>query len=244
VKIHLPTSIWPILLAGVLGAASIHAAPVSRLEVRVVTGSQPLTAGSLLELRIYEAGKPFRSLPLAHGESWLPNSTHIIPVTLSDPLDPRAVVRFGLYYRSPRAVPAGLEVISADVELPNGNGPPARLLDASVSGVISRQGELATTDGDQAALVCITDADCDDKRACNGRERCDPGSRQADSRGCIKGTPVVCPVNQVCGEGTGCRGIVVFAPAVPAVSSAPDPPGAASAPSAAAAPGAAGELKP
>ena len=27
-----------------------------------------------------------------------------------------------------------------------------------------------------------------------------------DARGCVKGTPVVCPVNQVCGEGVGCHG--------------------------------------
>jgi hypothetical protein len=242
-KLHLPTSVWPILLTGALvhavgalGAASSHAAPVSRLEVRVVTGSQQLTAGSFLELRIYEAGKTVRHLPLVHGEAWLPDSTHIIPVKLNDPLDPRSVVRFGIYYRAAGLAATGLEILAADVELPSSNNAsPERLLDTTLSGVITRQGELATTDGDQAALICVTDADCDDKRACNGRERCDPRSREADSRGCVKGTPVVCPVNQVCGEGVGCRGAVVFAPAPP---NAPPQPGSAATPSAS------GESKP
>jgi hypothetical protein len=115
------------------------------------------------------------------------------------------------------------------------------LLDTTLSGVIARQGELATTDGDQAALICVTDADCDDKRACNGRERCDPRSREADSRGCVKGTPVVCPVNQVCGEGVGCRGAVVFAPAAPSTPAAQN---STATPSAATTPGAPGESKP
>ena len=59
----------------------------------------------------------------------------------------------------------------------------------------------------KAALACRSDSDCDDRRACNGKERCAPRSPNADARGCVKGTPVVCPVNQVCGEGVGCRGI-------------------------------------
>jgi len=233
-KLHLPISVWPIVLAGALviagnalGAASVYAAPVSRLEVRVVTGAQELTAGSFLELRIYEAGKTVRHLPLVHGEAWLPDSTHIIPVKLNDPLDPRTVVRFGIYYRSAGSAATGLEILAADVELPGNSTSPERLLDTTLSGVIARQGELATTDGDQAALICVTDADCDDKRACNGRERCDPRSREADSRGCVKGTPVVCPVNQVCGEGVGCKGAVVFAPAAPSAAATPSAPGEA-----------------
>ncbi len=236
-KLHLPTSVWPILLAGALVnaggaffAPSAQAAPVSRLEVRVVTGSQELTAGSFLELRIYEAGRTVRRLPLVHGESWLPDSTHVIPVKLNDPLDPRNVVRFGIYYRSAGSAATGLEILAADVELPGNKASPERLLDTTLSGVIARQGELATTDGDQAALICVTDADCDDKRACNGRERCDPRSREADSRGCVKGTPVVCPVNQVCGEGVGCRGAVVFAPAPSSTPAPPSTPAAQSEP--------------
>jgi hypothetical protein len=252
-KLHLPTSVRPILLAGALcclsafGAARVHAASVTRLEVRVVTGSQELTAGSFLELRIYEAGKTVRHLPLVHGDSWLPDSTHIIPVKLNEPLDPRSVVRFGIYYRSAGSAATGLEILAADVELPSNNASPERLLDTTLSGVIARQGELATTDGDQAALVCVTDADCDDKRACNGRERCDPRSRQADARGCVKGTPVVCPVNQVCGEGVGCKGAVVFAPAAtstPAEPNAVATPSAATTSSAAATPSAPGDSKP
>ena len=207
-KLHLPaTSIWPILLVWALGAASAEALPVSRLEVRVVTGADELSAGSALELRIYEAGKTARRLPLVHGEAWPRDSTHIIPVQLSDPLDPRNVVRFSLYYRSAVSSAPELEIVAADVNLPSANGPPEKLLDATLSGVISRQGELATVDRDQAALTCRTDADCDDMRVCNGQERCAPHAAGADARGCVKGTPVVCPVNQVCGEGVGCRGL-------------------------------------
>jgi hypothetical protein len=207
VKLHPPTSVWPILLAWALGAAGAEALPVSHLEVRIVTGAQELSAGSSLELRIYEAGKSVRRLPLVHGESWSRDSTHIIPVTLSDALDPRTVVRFSLYYRSASPVTPPLEIVAANVELPSAKGPPERLLGATLSGVITRQGELASVDRDQAALACSSDSDCDDKRTCNGQERCAPRSPDADARGCVKGTPVVCPVNQVCGEGVGCRGV-------------------------------------
>src|SRR6266851_1832807 len=99
------------------------------------------------------------------------------------------------------------EIVAADVELPSTKEAPEKLLDATLSGVIARQGELATMDRDQAALACRTDSDCDDKRTCNGQERCAPRAAGADARGCVKGTPVVCPVNQVCGEGVGCRGL-------------------------------------
>jgi hypothetical protein len=210
VKLHLPTSVWPILLLGALStlvAASAVAVPVSRLEVRIVTGAEELGAGSSLELRIYEAGKSVRRLPLVHGETWPHDSTHVIPLKLTEALDPRNVVRFSLYYRSASPVAPALEIVSADVELPSAKQSPERLLDATLSGVIPRQGELATTERDQASLACKSDADCDDKRSCNGRERCAPHSADADARGCVKGTPVVCPVNQVCGEGVGCRGI-------------------------------------
>jgi hypothetical protein len=210
VKLHLPTSVWPILLLGALsalGGASAAAIPVSRLEVRIVTGAEELGAGSSLELRIYEVGKPVRRLPLVHGETWPHDSTHVIPVRLTEALDPRNVVRFSLYYRSASPVAPALDIVSADVELPSTKDSPERLLDATLSGVIPRQGELATSERDQASLACKSDSDCDDKRTCNGRERCAPHSPDADARGCVKGTPVVCPVNQVCGEGVGCRGI-------------------------------------
>jgi hypothetical protein len=207
VKLHLPTLVWPILLVWALGAASAGAVPVSRLEVRVVTGAEELSAGSSLELRIYEIGKSARRLPLVHGETWARDSTHIIPVKLSDPLDPRSVLRFSLYYRSASPLAPPLEIVSADVELPSSNDSPKRLLDTTLSGAIARQSELATMDRDQATLACKSDSDCDDKRICNGQERCAPHSADADARGCVKGTPVVCPVNQVCGEGVGCRGL-------------------------------------
>src|ERR1700687_686478 len=116
VKLHLPTtSVWPILLLWALGAASVGAVPVSHLEVRVVTGADELSAGSSLELRIYEAGKSVRRLPLVHGEAWPRDSTHIIPLKLRDPLDPRNVVRFSLYYRSARPLARGFEIVAADV---------------------------------------------------------------------------------------------------------------------------------
>jgi len=206
-KLRLATSVLPILLMGALGATQAGATPVSRLEVRVVTGAEDLSAGSSLELRIYEAGKSVRRLPLVHGEAWPRDSTHIIPVKLSDPLEPRNVLRFSLYYHGASPLAPALEIISADVELPSAGDSPQRLLDATLSGTITRQGELATVDRDQASLACKSDADCDDKRACNGVERCAPHAADADARGCVKGTPVVCPVNQVCGEGVGCRGL-------------------------------------
>ncbi len=207
-KLHLPTmSVWPILLLSALCAARAGAIPVSHLEVRVVTGADELSAGSSLELRIYEAGRSVRRVPLVHGEAWPRDSTHIIPVKLSEALDPRNVVRFSLYYRSASPSAPELEIVAADVELPTTKDRPEKLLDATLSGVIARQSELATMDRDQAALACRTDADCDDKRTCNGKERCAPRAAGADARGCVKGTPVVCPVNQVCSEGVGCRGL-------------------------------------
>jgi hypothetical protein len=204
-KLHLPLS-GAMLSACALCATLAQAVPVSRLEVRVVTGAQALSAGSDLELRIYEAGKNVRRLPLVHGEAWLPDSTHLIPVKLSDTLDPRNVVRFALYYRAGSPLAPAWEVVAADVELPSGQEAPALLLDATLSGVIARQGELATVERESSAMACSSDADCDDHRACNGKERCAPRSPGADARGCVKGSPVVCPVNQVCGEGVGCHG--------------------------------------
>ncbi|HEY2534775.1 MAG TPA: hypothetical protein VGJ20_43860 [Xanthobacteraceae bacterium] len=205
-KLQLPLSVWPTLLACALCATAAQALPVSRLEVRVVTGAAELSAGSDLELRIYEAGKSVRRLPLVHGEAWLPSSTHLIPVKLNDALDPRNVQRFALYYRAGSPLAPAWEVVYADVEIPSGQDAPQRLLDTTLSGVITKQGELATVERDQAAMVCSSDADCDDHKACNGKERCAPRSPGADARGCVKGTPVACPVNQVCGEGVGCHG--------------------------------------
>lgn len=205
-KLQLPLSVWPMLLACALCATAAEAVPVSSLEVRVVTGAAELSAGSDLELRIYEAGKSVRRLPLVHGEAWLPSSTHLIPVKLNDALDPRNVQRFALYYRAGSPLAPAWEVVSADVEIPSGRANPVRLLDTTLSGVIAKQGELASVERDQASLACSSDADCDDHRMCNGKERCAPRSPGADARGCVKGSPVVCPVNQVCGEGVGCHG--------------------------------------
>ena len=225
-KLHLPL-ILPTLMACTLCASLAAAVPVSRLEVRVVTGAAELSAGSDLELRIYEAGKSVRRLPLVHGEAWLPASTHLIPVKLNDALEPRNVQRFALYYRAGSPLAPAWEVVSADVELPSGQGAPKRLLDTTLSGVISKQGELATVERDQASMACSSDADCDDRRSCNGKERCAPRTAGADARGCVKGTPVVCPVNQICGEGVGCHGttaLKTFTPDADAPKPDADPP--------------------
>jgi hypothetical protein len=215
-KIHLPLLRWSMLCACALLAMNATALPVSRLEVRIVTGAEQLSAGSDVELRIYEAGKSVRRLPLVHGEAWLPDSTHLIPLKLNDALDPRNVVRFAIYYRAASPLAPAWEVIAADVELPNHDGMPMRLLDTTLSGVISRQGELASVERDQAAMRCASDSDCDDHRSCNGLERCAPNSPGADARGCMKGTPVACPVNQVCGEGVGCYGTSALKTSAPA----------------------------
>lgn len=204
---RLPSSIiCTLLLACAWSVAQAAAPPLSHLQVRIVTGSEELTAGSVVELRIYEAGKSARRLPLTHGESWPRESTRLIPLTLAEPLDPRAVVRFALYYRSASPLSPPWEVAAAEVNLPSDRGPPERLLNATLSGVIAQRGELATEEREATSMICITDAECDDHRNCNGHERCAPESRDADARGCVKGLPVVCPVNQVCSEDAGCRG--------------------------------------
>src|SRR5258707_7040523 len=147
-KLHLPLMILPTLMPSTLCASLAAAVPVSRLEVRVVTGAAELSAGSDLELRIYEAGKSVRRLPLVHGEAWLPASTHLIPVKLNDALEPRNVLRFALYYRAGSPLAPAWEVVAPDVELPSGQEGPARLLNATLYGVIAEQGELATLERD------------------------------------------------------------------------------------------------
>ena len=199
--------VWVSLLLSALAVAGAQAAPVNRLDVRIVTGAAELSAGSLLELRIYEAGKSVRRLALNHGGAWPRNSTHVVAVNLNDPLDPRNVARFSLYYRAASPAASELVIVAADVELPSAQGSPQLLLDATLSGLIPANGELASMERDQAALTCQSDADCDDRKSCNGVERCSPRSAAADARGCVKGTPVACPVNQVCSEGVGCRGV-------------------------------------
>jgi hypothetical protein len=199
-------------VATTASAATVPAAPVSRLQVRVATGALELSAGSVLELRIYEAGRPVRHLALAHGEAWPRDSTRVIPVALAEPLDPRAVSRFSLYYRAASPLTPPWEIVAADVEVMPAGGQPARLLNATLSGTIAREGELATEDRDARSMACISDADCDDRRSCNGRERCAPRSAGADARGCVKGEPLVCPVNEVCTEARGCVGPSAIAP--------------------------------
>jgi hypothetical protein len=223
-KIHLPfVGIWPILIALALAGSNAVAVPATHIQVHIVTGAAELTAGSVLELRIYEAGKGVRRLPLTHGEAWPRDSTRVIPLTLTDALDPRAVLRFSLYYRASSPLTPPWEVVAADVELSPGRGSTERLLNATLSGVIARQGELATEERETRSITCATDADCDDHRKCNGHERCAPRTANADARGCVKGWPVVCPVNQVCTEEHGCRGPDTVAPAAQAPAAPAEP---------------------
>jgi hypothetical protein len=176
------------------------------LQVRIVTGMQDLSAGSYVELRIYEAGKAPRKLALTHGESWPRDSTRVIPVNLTEALDPRNVLRFSLYYRAASPLSPPWQVVSADVDISPGHEPQQLLLDTSLSGEIVRQGELATLDRDVSTLTCMSDSECDDQKTCNGHERCSPHTPGSDARGCVSGSPVVCPVNQLCVEGRGCVG--------------------------------------
>lgn len=206
-NLRLPsTREWAVLFVLAFCASSAYALPVSHIQVRIVTGMADLSAGSYLELRIYEAGKPVHRVALTHGESWPRDSTRVIPLTLSEAIDPRSVQRFSLYYRAASPLSPPWEVVAADVDLAAGREPQQLLLDATLSGEIARQGELATLDRDASAMVCVTDADCDDHRTCNGVERCAPRTPGADARGCVAGAPMVCPVNQICAEGRGCMG--------------------------------------
>ena len=198
--------LFAVALFAALGTLPVHAQSVSRLQVRVVTGAADLAAGSLVELRIYQANKSVPRLPLTHGEGWPRESTRVIPVALVEPLDPRSVVRFGLFYRAASAFAPAWEVAAADVDLSDGHPPPKLLLGATLSGEIDKQGELATVEGEASGAACRSDADCDDHRTCNGHERCAPRSPGADARGCVRGTPLSCPVNQICVEGRGCLG--------------------------------------
>jgi hypothetical protein len=197
---------WPVVLLLSLCGAATQAMPVNHIQVRIVTGLTDLSAGSYLELRIYETGKQVRRLPLTHGEAWPRDSTRVIPLSLSEALDPRTVHRFSLYYRAASPLAPPWEVVAADVDLSAGSEPQQLLLNATLSGQIARQGELASMDRDASAMVCMTDSDCDDHKTCNGQERCAPNTPGADARGCVSGSPLVCPVNQVCSEGRGCVG--------------------------------------
>lgn len=182
------------------------AADVTRLEVRIVTGEDGASAGNAVELRIREAGKPERRLPLGTGEAWPKGSTRVIPLTLSTPLDPDAVARLGVWFRGAAGPPDAWSIASAEVYALRGRER-IRLLNATIEGVLRREGELSTAERAASTLTCVTDVECSDGRSCNGAERCQPGARGADERGCVRGTPLQCPTNEVCIEGQGCRGL-------------------------------------
>ncbi len=204
---------WMLFLLLTLVAAAARAVPVSNVQVRVVTGPYELSAGSYVELRIYEAGKVVRRYPLTHGEAWAADSTRIIPLTLNDALDSRDVLRFSLYYRAASPLSPPWQVVAADVDQSAGHEPAQLLLGTTLSGEIAHQGELATLERDASMVGCMSDSDCDDSKKCNGRERCAPQAPGADARGCVSGRPVVCPVNQICTEGRGCVGTGSLTPA-------------------------------
>ena len=205
--------VWTLVLLLTLIAGVSRAVPVSNVQVRVVMGPTELSAGSYVELRIYEAGKSVRRYPLTHGEAWAADSTRVIPLTMKETLDSRDVLRFSLYYRAASPLSPPWQVVAADVDLSAGREPARLLLDTTLSGEIARQGELATRDRDASTIACMSDADCDDAKSCNGRERCAPHTPGADARGCVSGRPVSCPVNQICAEGRGCVGAGSLAPA-------------------------------
>lgn len=194
-------------------AATAAAAPTApgHWQVRIVTGAVELSAGSSLELRVYEAGRGVRHFALTHGEAWPRDTTRLIPITATD-LDARAVARFALFYHAASPLTPPLEIVDAEVELAPGSRPAQLLLNAVLKGVIARQGELASEERDAGAMTCRSDADCDDHRSCDGHEQCAPRTAGADARGCVKGLPVVCPVNQVCTEARGCLGPEAIAP--------------------------------
>lgn len=195
-----------VLVASLAAAPAVRAAPdVTRLEVRVVTGADGAGPGGHAELRVRELGKPERRIPLARGDGWPAGSTRVVPVTLPEPIDADAVARVGIYYRSANpAAPDSWEIAGADVFALRGTER-VRLNGASIQGVVLREGELASAERAVSSLTCVTDSDCSDGRMCNGAEICQPGARNADVRGCVRGAPMSCPVNQACIEGQGCR---------------------------------------
>ena len=81
-----------IAVAGVV----LGAAPVYRLEVRIATGTEGAPPGSFVELRLREAGHPEQRFALAGGAPWPAGSTRTVPVTLGEPLDPDAMLRFSI----------------------------------------------------------------------------------------------------------------------------------------------------
>ena len=179
---------------------------VSTLDVSVTSGAADLPAGAVLELKIYEQSPVPRIVALTHGEAWPAAASRLVRVHLERPLDPRRVRRFSLAYRAPRPGLPAWDVESARVEW-DANGERQRLLATTLAGVVAVDRELASEEVREAQLLCATDADCDNGRSCDGVERCEPANRRADPRGCVSGKPVICPVNQVCVEHQGCRGI-------------------------------------
>ena len=196
-------------------ACAADGALVSALDVSVTSGPAELPRGAVLELKIYEQGPVARTLVLTHGEAWPAAATRVIRVTLDRPLDPRRVRRFSLAYRAPRNGLTAWEVESAQVEW-EANGERQRLLAASLAGVVAVDRELSSADVQDHQLLCATDADCDNGRTCDGVERCEPHNRRADARGCVSGRPVTCPINQVCVEHVGCRGVGAAGATAPA----------------------------
>ena len=209
-----------VVTALTIGAPRVAAAPadpvlVSTLEVSATSGEAALPRGAEIELKIYEQGPVPRVYPLTHGEPWPAAATRLFRVRLDRPLDPRRVRRYSLAYRGQAKGLTSWEIESAFVEW-QANGERQRLLATTLSGVLAVDRELASEELRDAQLLCATDSDCDNGRSCDGVERCEPRSRYADARGCVAGHPVICPVNQVCVEHAGCRGLKESSAAPPA----------------------------
>jgi hypothetical protein len=194
-----------VLVCALVAGPALGAPAVHRLLVRIVTGTEWVPAVAYVELRLREAGRPERRLPIAGDAPWPAGSIRTVPVALSEPLDPDGVARFSIYFRGPANAASSWEIVSADVYALSADGREQPIA-PTVQGLIRREGEIASAERSASSLMCVTDADCDDGRACNGRERCDPGAPNANARGCVAGVPVVCPTNQLCMERQGCRG--------------------------------------
>jgi hypothetical protein len=206
---RIPSLFAPILLVLFAVAGGVaHAAPnVTRLEVRIATGADGVGPGGYVELRLREFGRGERRAVIARGDAWPAGSTRVVPVTLPEPIDADAIARVGIYYRAANASqPDSWEIASADVVALRGSER-VRLTAAPIQGVLLKEGELASAERATSTLTCVMDSDCSDGRSCNGAEKCSPGARGADARGCLRGTPVSCPINQACIEGQGCRGV-------------------------------------
>ena len=184
----------------------VTASTVSALDVTVTSGATGLPGGATPVLKIYGAGPLPRTLTLPVDGAWPAGATRVVHLVLERPLDPATVRRFALGLEPGHGAAAPWDIESFVVEWQGERGR-ERLLAATLSGMVGPGRDLASPERHEAELRCQSDADCSDGLDCNGRERCAPAALGADARGCLAGRPPVCPVNQVCVEHRGCRGV-------------------------------------